>query len=150
MFSLAIVVTKPEIALSQIRSRVNELLFSLQNDAQKNSEVERLLIEKEEAIEEAYNFSYGITLWDKNQPWMVNDTQYIACEIIALKDYYDKRIKHCRIKHKRFKDIIDQLPQQDAEVLIKAFCTSLEVDEQEVKRVIRKHFKLIQSYYPEG
>lgn len=144
---MTIIVTKPEIASSPIRSRVNELLYSLENDAKKNKEVERLLIEKKEAIDDAYNFSYGVTLWDENDRWMVNDTHHIACEIIALKSNYEKRIKRCRIRHKRFKTIIDQLPQTDAETLTKAFCTDIEVDEQDVKKVIRKHLKYLEQFY---
>lgn len=147
--SLAIIVTKPEIAHSIQRARVNELLYSLGSDAKKNEFVEQLIIERDREIEAAYEFSYGVAILDPTDRWYTSDTFNIVSEIIALKERYAKRIKRCRVRHKRFKRIIAMLPEKDSDILARAFCTSIEVDERDVKRVIQKHFKLIKSFYPE-
>lgn len=146
---MMIVVTKPEVASSRLRETINELLYSLQLDAKRNEELERLLIERDREITAAYQFSYGVATLDDSEGRLISSTHHIACEIIALKERYAKRIKRCRIRHKRFKDILEQLPTNDAETLATALCTSIEVDERDVKKVIRNHLKLIKSFYPE-
>lgn len=149
MRSLAIIVTKPEVAFSSLRAQVNELLYSLGNDAKKNRLAEQLLIERDREIEVAYDFSYGIAMIDPLDRWYTSDTFHIVSEIIAIKERYAKRIKRCRIRHKRFKSIVEELSPEEAQTFIRAFCTDLEVDEQDVKKIIRKHLKLIKSFYPE-
>ena len=149
MRSLAIIVTKPEKAFSNLRAQVNELVYSLGNDAKKNEMAEQLLIERDREVEAAYDFSYGVAMMDSLDRWYTSDTFHIVSEIIAIKERYAKRIQRCRIRHKRFYSIVEQLSPEEAETFIRAFCTNLEVDEQDVKRIIRKHLKLIQSYYPE-
>lgn len=146
---MTIVVTKPEVASSTIRTAINEVLFSMQLDAQRNEELERLLIERDIAVKEAYRFSYGVVVMDKMEVPIISDTYFVACEVIALKERYAKRIRRCKLRHKRFKDILTQLPLSDSETLAKALCTSIEVDERDVKKVIRKHLKFMQSFYPE-
>lgn len=149
MRSLAIIVTKPEVAFSSKRAQVNELLYSLGSDAKKNEMAEQLLIERDLEIEAAYDFSYGVAMIDPLDRWYTSDTFHIVSEINAIKERYAKRIKRCRIRHERFKSIVEELSQEDAETFIRAFCTDLEVDEQDVKKIIRKHLKLIKSFYPE-
>lgn len=149
MRSLAIIVTKPEVAFSSQRAQVNELLYSLGSDAKKNEMAEQLLIERDQAVEAAYDFSYGVAMMDPLDRWYTSDTFHIVSEIITIKKRYSKRIRRCRIRHERFNSIVEELSQEDAETFIRAFCTDLEVDERDVKLIIRKYLKLIQSFYPE-
>lgn len=149
MRSLAIIITKPEIAFSSQRAHVNELLYSLGSDAKKNEVAEQLLIERDRAVEAAYDFSYGVAMMDPLDRWYTSDTFHIVSEIIAIKKRYAKRMRRCKIRHERFNSIVEELPQGDAETFIRAFCTDLEVDERDVKLIIRKNIKLIKSFYPE-
>lgn len=144
---MAIIVTKPEIAHSSIRTKVNELLYCLQVDAKRNKAIEELLIEKDIAIRDAYKFSFGTRSYEEGVPGSRSDPFYHVVNIIALKECYEKRINRYRLKHARFHTIVEHLPFGDKETLIRAFCTSLEVDEQDVKEVIRKHLKYIESVY---
>jgi hypothetical protein len=145
--SLAIIITKPEIAFSNQRAQVNELLYSLGSDAKKNEVVERLLLERDQEIEAAYEFSYGVAMLDPIDRWYSSDTFNIVSEIIALKERYAKRIRRCKVRHERFNSIVKGLPSEDAETFIRAFCTDLEVDERDVKAIIRKHYKFLASFY---
>ena len=149
MQPLAIIVTKPEIATSTLRTCVNELLYSLSIDAQRNKQIEQLMIERDLEVATAYDFNYGTAMMDPLDRWYTSDVFYIASEIISLKERYSKRIRRCQVRHERFKSIVEELPQGDAEVFLRAFSTDLEVDEQDVKLIIRKHLKLIKSFYPE-
>lgn len=144
---MAIIVTKPEIAHSPIRTKVSELLYCLKVDAQRNKSIERLLIEKDIAIREAYEFSFGVRSYEEGVPGTSSDPYFHVLNIIALKERYEKRINRYRLKHERFHIIVEHLPIEDKETLIRAFCTDLEVDEQDVKSVIRKHLKYIESVY---
>ncbi|MEK4128543.1 hypothetical protein NYE67_02625 [Solibacillus sp. FSL W8-0474] len=144
---MAIIVTKPEIAHSSIRTKVNELLYCLQVDAQRNKAIEELLIEKDNAIRELYKFSFGTRSYEEGVPGSRSDPFYHVVNIIALKEWYEKRINRYRLKHERFHTILEHLPFGDKETLIRAFCTTLEVDEKDVKEVIRKHLKYIESVY---
>lgn len=144
---MAIIVTKPEIAHSSIRAKINELLICLQMDAQRNKTIERLLIEKDDAIREAYRFSYGVRMLEEGVPGCTSDPFTHVVNIIAIKERYAKRIQRYRLKHERFHTIVNLLPSDDKETLVRAFCTELEVDERDVKRAIRKHLKVIEQYY---
>ena len=144
---MAIVITRPEIASSPLRTRISELMFALQKDAKRNREIEALMVARDYEVDEAYDFSYGVANYDDTNSTCPRDTAYIAIEIIAIKDRYKRLIERCRVRHKRFSDLVEQLPSEDRETLIKAFCTELEVDERDVKRIIRKHLKLIETYY---
>ncbi|MER2057837.1 MAG: hypothetical protein ABTA16_03370 [Niallia sp.] len=144
---MAIIVTKPEIAHSSIRAKINELLICLQMDAQRNKTIERLLIEKDEAIREAYRFSFGVRSYEEGVPGCTSDPFTHVVNIIAIKERYAKRIQRYRLKHERFHTIVNLLPSDDKETLVRAFCTELEVDERDVKRAIRKHLKVIEQYY---
>lgn len=146
---MAIIVTKPEIAKSRMRSHINELLYLLQTDAQKNREIELLIRERDAAIKEAYNFTYGIVTLNPEEFSFIKDVSTLAGEAIAIRERYEKRLRRCTVKHKRFKTIVNQLSNQERETFLKAFCTDIEVDEQEVKRIIRKHSASIGRYYPE-
>lgn len=144
---MAIIVTKPEIAHSSIRAKVSELLYCLQVDAQRNKSIERLLIEKDIAIREAYRFSFGTRSYEEGVPGSTSDPFHHVVNILAMKERYEKRINRYRLKHERFHKIVEHLPFDDKETLVRAFCTELEVDEQDVKRIIRKHLKYIESVY---
>ena len=144
---MAIIVTKPEIAQSSIRAKVSELLYCLQVDAQRNKSIERLLIEKDIAIREAYRFSFGTRSYEEGVPGSTSDPFTHVVNILALKERYAKRIQRYRLKHERFHTIVEHIPIEDKETLVRAFCTDLEVDERDVKRVIRKHMDYIESIY---
>lgn len=146
---MTIVIVKPEKLGSVQRARVNELLYCLKCDAQKSKELEQLIKERDYEIANAYRFSYGVVNLDSTEPDICYDPFYLVSEIISLKERYAKRIQRFKIRHKRFKDVLDVLPAGDAEVLMKALCTSIEVDEREVKKVIKKHFNLIKGFYKE-
>lgn len=144
---MAIIVTKPEIAHSPIRAKVSELLYCLQVDAQRNKSIERLLIEKDIAIREAYKFSFGTRSYEEGVPGSTSDPFHHVVNILAIKERYAKRIQRYRLKHERFHTIVEYLPIEDKETLVRAFCTDLEVDERDVKRIIRKHVDYIESVY---
>lgn len=144
---MAIIVTKPEIAQSSIRAKINELLVCLQMDAQRNETVEKLLIEKDIAIREAYRFSFGVRSYEEGVLGCTSDPFTHVLNITAIKERYAKRIKRYRLKHERFHTVVNLLPSEDKETLVRAFCTELEVDERDVKRAIRKHIKIIEQYY---
>lgn len=103
---MAIIVTKPEIAFANQRAQVNELLYSLGSDAKKNEVAERLLLERDQKIEAAYEFSYGVAMLDPINRWYTSDTFNIVSEIIALKERYAKRIRRCKVCHERFNTIV--------------------------------------------
>lgn len=145
--SLAIIVIKPEVAYSSLRAKVNELLYCLKMDAQRNETIEKLLIEKDIAIREAYEFSFGVRSYEEGVPGSTSDPFFHVVNIIAIKERYAKRIQRYRLKHERFHTIVNFLPSDDKETLVRAFCTELEVDERDVKRAIRKHIKIIEQYY---
>lgn len=144
---MSIVITKPEVAHSSLRAKVNELLYCLQMDAQRNRTIERLLIEKDNEIQEAYRFSYGVRTLEEGAMGCTSDPYYHVVNIIGIEERYTKSINRQKLRHKRFQNIVDVLPSKDKETFVRAFCTSLEVDEREVKQVIRKHLKTIESYY---
>lgn len=116
-------------------------------DAQRNKTIERLLIEKDIAIREAYQFSFGVRSYEEGVPGCTSDPFVHVVNIIAIKERYAKRIQRYRLKHERFHTIVNLLPSEDKETLVRAFCTDLIVDEQDVKRTIRKHLKVIEQYY---
>lgn len=144
---MTVIYSEPEVKYSNKASRVNELYYLLKCDAEKNKMVEQLIIEREAAIKDAYNFTYGVVKWDIDQFNYPSRTENVVEEILALKEYYQKRIMRCEIKHKRFKEILEQIPFNDAEVLLKAFCSPLEVDVKEVKKVIRSNIHVVGKYY---
>ena len=146
---MAIIVVKPEIAYSTMRGQVNELLYLLQTDAQMNREIERIRVERDAAIKEAYSFTYGITRWNRDGFNFISDVPTLACDVIAIKERYEKRLRRCAVKHRRFKTVIDNLSTEERETFLKVFCTDIEVDERDVKRIIKKHFSTINYYYPE-
>lgn len=146
---VVIIVVKPEIAYSKVRAQINELLYLLQTDAQMDREIKRIIIERDAAIEEAYSFTYGITTWDQNEFNFIKDVPTLASEVIAIKERYEKRLRRCTVKHKRFKTIIDHLNIEEQETFLKTFCSDIEVDERDVKRIIKKHLVTINRYYPE-
>ena len=41
------------------------------------------------------------------------------------------------------------MPINEQDTFLKAFCTDMEVDERDVKRIINNHFVTINHYYPE-
>ena len=90
---MAIIVVKPEKAYSKIRAQINELLYLLKTDAQMKREIERIIIERDAAIEEAYSFTYGITRWIRDEVIFVSDVPTLACDVIAIKERYKKRLR---------------------------------------------------------
>lgn len=144
---MAIIVTRSEIAHSAMRSKVNELLYCIKVDAQRNKAIERLLIEKDMAIRQSYEFSFGIPSYEEGEPGSTSDVFYHVTNILAVQERYNKRIQRYRLKHERFHTIVEHLPVEDKETLVRAMCTNLPVDERDVKRVIRKHLKCIESVY---
>lgn len=146
---MAIIVVKPELAKSRKRAQINELLYLLKTDAQKNREIERIIRERDAAIADAYSFTYGCTTWDINEFSYIKDVATLAGEVIAVRERYVKRLKRCTVKHRRFKTIVDQLPTKERETFLKAFVTDIPVDEKDVKDIIKKHFAMINRYYPE-
>lgn len=147
---MAIIIVEPEKASSRIRSQINELLYLLQTDAQKNREIELLIRERDVAIREAYNFTYGVVTWDREEFSFIKDVSTLAGEAIAIRERYEKRLKRCTVKHKRFKTIVDNLLPNERETFLKAFCTDIEVDGREVKLIIKKYYTVINRYYPEA
>lgn len=146
---MTIVVIKPDTVYSPTKDLINDLIISLQLDAKRNEQLERLIIERDEEVANCYDFSYGCAKWgdqSDSHPYTTG-TDTIAINIIALKDYYAKRIRKCQIRHARFKALLEELPDEDSEILAKAFCTDISVDERDVKKVIKKHLPLIEDRY---
>ena len=146
---MTIIAVKPEKAYSKVRAQINELMYLLQIDARMDREIERIIVQRDAAIEEAYSFTYGVTTWDHNEFSYTKDVPTLACEVIAIKERYEKRLRRCEIKNKRFKTILSLLSREEQDTLLKAFCTDIEVDECDLKRIIKKHLNTINHYFPD-
>lgn len=144
---MTIIITRPEVARSSLRTKVNELLVCMDMDSKRNETIEKLLIEKDAAIQEMYRFSYGVRSYEEGVMGYTSDPFFHTVNIIAIKERYAKRIARYKLKYERFNTIVNLLPSEDKEILIRAFSTDLPVDERDVKNVIRKHLKLIEQYY---
>lgn len=147
---MAIVVTKPEIAFSPIRTQINEYMYCIKRDAQRSREVEQIMMERDIEVREAYRFSYGVAMTDEMVERTPTSTEFVAANIIALKERYAKRIRRCKLRHRRFERLVQEVretSENDADTLIKAFCTTIEVDERDVKAILRMHIPLLKNLY---
>lgn len=144
---MVIVITRLDIAQSQKRSKINEILYCLQNDINKIINLPDLIQERDGALEEVYNFSYGVVSYEPNEPGYSGDPYYLATKIIGVKEYYNKRIERILKRDKEINSLLDSLPLEDSQTLRRAFFTAEKVDEIEVKKTIRKHLPKFEEIY---
>lgn len=125
-------------------------MYCIKRDAQRNREVEQIMMERDIEVREAYRFSYGVAITDEMVERTPTSTEFVATNIIALKERYAKRIRRCKLRHRRFERLVQEvreISENDADTLIKAFCTTIEVDERDVKAILRMHIPLLKNLY---
>nr|WP_309101819.1 hypothetical protein [Fredinandcohnia onubensis] len=145
---MAIVIVKPEKASSPLRTRINELLHSIELDAGAKKKAEKMIRNRAEYFSELYDFSYGICKYD-DEIGITSDPAYIVSEIVSAKANYDKRIKRLNGKYKRFERVMSLLAAGEAEVFNVALFTPKTIDVKILKSIIKKHLAEIEQIYPD-
>lgn len=144
---MVIIVTKQKIAQSTIESKVNEIIYCIQQDIKKINSLPYLFEKMKEEIRELYSFSYGVASYQENEPGYSGDPFQLTTSIIGTKEYYNKRIQRILKRESELRELFDSLSIEDKETLTDAFITSKQVDEQEVKRIIQKHLDKFEQIY---
>lgn len=145
---MTIVIVKPEKAASPLRTRINELLHSIELDAGAKKKAEKMIRNRTEYFLDLYDFSYGICKYD-DEIGIASDPAFIASEIVSAKANYDKRIKRLNGKYKRFERVLSLLSVEEAETFKLALFTFKTIDEKVLKSIIKKYLAEIEQLYPD-
>ena len=145
---MAIVIVTPEKASSPLRTRINELLHSIELDAGAKKKAEKMIRKRTEYFSELYEFSYGICKYD-DEMGITSDPAYIVSEIVSAKANYDKRIMRLDGKHKRFERVMGLLSTDEEEAFRQALFTPKTIDVKVLKTIIKKHLSEIEQIYPD-
>lgn len=145
---MTIVIVKPEKASSPLRTRINELLHSIELDAGAKKKAEKMIRHRTEYFSDLYDFSYGICKYD-DEMGITSDPAYIVSEIVSAKANYDKRIMRLNGKHKRFERVMGLLSTEEEEAFRLALFTPKEIDVKVLKSIIKKHLVEIEQIYPD-
>lgn len=145
---MTITTEQPEIATSLLRTRINEMLHSIRLDAEANKIAKELKYHRSEYFLELYDFSYGVSKYDKEMG-MTSDSAFIAIEIISAKANYDKTIRRQEARYYRFHRVLNYFSPEEKQLFENAFFTQKTIDVSDLKLIIRKYLSEIEQFYPD-
>lgn len=132
--------------ISELEHRVRKFMYSLWMDAQANKLANYLEKRQAAHFAQLYEFSYGISVYDSEDP-LSNRTDTLALMIIDEKAAYKKRLKRIKLHYRRFREICEQLSAEDRKLFIRYFEQSQKVDYETLRNVIIRNLTMIREHY---
>lgn len=129
-----------------MEARIRNSMFCLWKDATSKGLAEYLERTSEQYYTELYEFSYGVTSYSEDYR-MVKGTERLALMVIAEKENRKRQVERLEKAYERFYSILDSLPKEDVEVLKRYFVKRHKVDYEQLRAVVKKHLKQIETYY---
>ncbi|MGG2110976.1 hypothetical protein ABFY60_10720 [Lysinibacillus pakistanensis] len=132
--------------VSDLEHKVRKFMYSLWMDAQANKLANYLEKRQAAHFAQLYEFSYGIPVYDNEDPFS-NRTDTLALMIIDEKASYKKRIERIRLQYKRFKEICELISVDDKELFIRYFEQSQKVEYETLRNAVIRNLTIISERY---
>ncbi|MEK4023511.1 hypothetical protein [Sporosarcina sp. FSL W7-1283] len=139
-------VDSPDKAMDQEEAGIRSVMYSLWMSAQSKKLAERMERRQTEHFEQLYEFSYGVPMYDTDQPVM-KGTENLALMILDEKKAYIKRIENLYGEHKLFLSIMDSLDKPSSKLLSRFFLHNEKVDYVSLRRVLKRNLKRIEQFF---
>ncbi|WP_153721782.1 hypothetical protein [Sporosarcina cascadiensis] len=136
----------PDIEMDADESRVRSVMYSLWMSAQSKKLAERMERRQAEHFEQLYEFSYGVPMYDTDEPVM-KGTENLALMILDEKMAFTKRIDRLYEEHKLFLSIMDSLDKPSSKLLTRYFLHNEKVDYETLRRVLKRNLKRIEQFF---
>lgn len=132
--------------VSELEHKVREYMYSLWMDAQANKLANYLEKRQAAHFAQLYEFSYGVSMYDKDQS-LSSRADILSFMIIDEKESYKKRLERIRLQYKRFKEICELISVEDRKLFIRYFEQSQKVGYETLRKAVINNLTLIGERY---